>query len=158
MQSDDQGLVNTDPRTIAVPDTFINNIPTDVRGLSFSRTPQQLINMYSLGNPDGTGPFFPYGLVGAITTPTGYTDMATGLEDFPSEPYLATQVQAAPHLKFQSHATPHAIWRCLCWIAMYQFVFCVAYSKAAQLCLDLSVDGYMVLAAHTSCWLEVTFY
>ena len=92
LQSDDQGLVNTDPRTIAVPDTFINNIPTDVRGLSFSRTPQQLINMYSLGNPDGTGPFFPQGLVGAITKPTGYTNMASGLEDFPSEPYLATQV------------------------------------------------------------------
>ena len=92
MQSDDQGLVNTDPRTIAVPDTFINNIPTDIRGLTFSRTPQQLINMYSLGNPSGVGPFFPNGLVGAINKPTGYTNMASGLEDFPSEPYLATQV------------------------------------------------------------------
>ena len=92
LQSDDQGLVNTDPRTIAVPDSYINNIPTDVRGLSFSRTPQQLINMYSLGNPDGVGPFFPNGLVGAINKPTGYTNMAGGLEDFPSEPYLATQV------------------------------------------------------------------
>ncbi|DBA66091.1 TPA: hypothetical protein ACH3X2_003093 [Trebouxia sp. C0005] len=31
-QSDDQGLLNSDPRNIAVPDTFINNIPTDIRG------------------------------------------------------------------------------------------------------------------------------
>ena len=42
VQSDDQGLVNTDPRTIAVPDGFVNMIPTDVRGLTFSRTPQQV--------------------------------------------------------------------------------------------------------------------
>ena len=98
LQSDDQGLVNTDPRTIAVPDTFINNIPTDVRGLSFSRTPQQLINMYSLGNPDGIGPFFPNGLNGAITKPTGYTNMASGLEDFPSSPYVATQVLVHAHM------------------------------------------------------------
>ena len=42
LQMDDQGLVNTDPRTIAVPDYYINMIPTDVRGLTFSRTPQQV--------------------------------------------------------------------------------------------------------------------
>ena len=84
--------MNTDPRTIAVPDSFINLFPTDVRGLSFSRTPQQLINMYSLGNPDGISPFFPKGLVGAINKPTGYTNQASGLEDFPSDPYLADQV------------------------------------------------------------------
>ena len=41
-QLDDQGLVNTDPRTIAVPLFFPNMIPTDVRGLTFSRTPQQV--------------------------------------------------------------------------------------------------------------------
>ena len=92
LQSDDQGLVNTDPRNIAVPDTFINNIPTDIRGLTFSRTPQQLINMYSLGNPSGIGPFFPNGLVGAINSPVGYANMATGLEDFPASPMDAFQV------------------------------------------------------------------
>ncbi len=42
VQSDDQGLVNTDPRTIAVPESYVNMIPTDVRGLTFSRTPQQV--------------------------------------------------------------------------------------------------------------------
>ncbi len=92
LQSDDQGLLNSDPRNIAVPDTFINNIPTDIRGLTFSRTPQQLINMYSLGNPSGIGPFFPNGLVGAINSPVGYANMATGLEDFPATPADASQV------------------------------------------------------------------
>lgn len=38
----DQGLVNTDPRFIAVPDLGINMIPTDVRGLTFNRSPQQV--------------------------------------------------------------------------------------------------------------------
>ena len=94
MQSDDQGLVNTDPRTIAVPDAFINNIPTDIRGLTFSRTPQQLINMYCLGDASGISPFFPNGFVGAINSPVGYTNMATGLEDFPASPMLDTQVRA----------------------------------------------------------------
>jgi len=93
LQSDDQGLVNSDPRNIAVPDTFINNIPTDIRGLTFSRTPQQLINMYSLGNPSGIGPFFPNGFSGAINSPVGYTNMATGLEDFPASPMDAFQVR-----------------------------------------------------------------
>jgi len=42
LQIDDQGLVNTDPRFIAVPNTWVNPIPTDVRGLTFSRTPQMV--------------------------------------------------------------------------------------------------------------------
>ena len=77
---------------IAVPDTFINNIPTDIRGLTFSRTPQQLINIYSLGNPNGISPFFPNGLVGAITTPAGYANQASGVENFPSPAGIASQV------------------------------------------------------------------
>ena len=63
--------------------------------------------MYSLGNPDGVGPFFPNGLVGAINKPTGYTNMASGLEDFPSEPYLANQVQRGSTL--HSCACMHCI-------------------------------------------------
>lgn len=50
VQSDDQGLVNTDPRTIAVPDGFVNMIPTDVRGLTFSRTPQQVSHAVCISN------------------------------------------------------------------------------------------------------------
>lgn len=41
-QIDDQGLINTDPRYIAVPTDYLNMIPTDVRGLTFSRTPEQV--------------------------------------------------------------------------------------------------------------------
>ena len=37
-----QGLTNDDPRFIAVPDGYINLIPTDVRGLTFNRSPQQV--------------------------------------------------------------------------------------------------------------------
>ena len=44
LQMDDQGLVNTDPRFIAT-STHINNVPTDVRGLTFSRTPQQVTSV-----------------------------------------------------------------------------------------------------------------
>ncbi|CAL8468921.1 g8462 [Coccomyxa elongata] len=83
-QLDDQGLVNTDPRTIAVPLYYPNMIPTDVRGLTFSRTPQQVINIAVLGNPSGTGVFFPNGLVGNITKPTGYDVLASGLDSFPA--------------------------------------------------------------------------
>lgn len=42
MQVDDQGLVNTDPRYIAVPNAWVNLIPTNVNGLTFSRTPQMV--------------------------------------------------------------------------------------------------------------------
>ena len=38
----DQGLVNTDPRTIAVPDQGVNLIPTDIQGITFNRSPQQV--------------------------------------------------------------------------------------------------------------------
>ena len=43
VQIDDQGIVNTDSRTIAVPHDYANFIPTDIRGLTFARTPQQVL-------------------------------------------------------------------------------------------------------------------
>lgn len=67
-------------------------IPTDVRGLTFSRTPQQNINILTLGNPDGVGVFFPNGLIGAISKPTGFNKTASGTDDFPSSPMVAFQV------------------------------------------------------------------
>jgi len=94
-QFDDQGLVNTDARTIAVPDSYVNIIPTDVRGITFSRTPQMNINILTLGNPDGVGAFFPNGLIGAISKPTGYNVTAAGTDDFPSSPMVAFQVSSA---------------------------------------------------------------
>ena len=93
LQFDDQGIVNTDARTIAVPDSYVNIIPTDVRGITFSRTPQMNINILTLGNPDGVGVFFPNGLIGAISKPTGYNMTASGTDDFPSSPMVAFQVR-----------------------------------------------------------------
>ena len=94
LQFDDQGIVNTDARTIAVPDSYVNMIPTDVRGLTFSRTPQQNINILTLGNPDGVGVFFPNGLIGAISKPTGFNETASGTDDFPTSPMVAFQVSS----------------------------------------------------------------
>ncbi|KAK9826220.1 hypothetical protein WJX74_000769 [Apatococcus lobatus] len=62
-QVDDQGLLNTDPRNIAIVSSnpnvtqYINNFPTDVQGLSFSRTPAMIINILTLGNPQGLQPY-----------------------------------------------------------------------------------------------------
>ena len=42
LQFDDQGLVNTDPRTIALPDGFFNSMPTDIHGITFNRTPKMV--------------------------------------------------------------------------------------------------------------------
>ncbi len=44
----------------------------------------QVINIVTLGSPSGTGAFFPNGLVGNITKPTGYNVTASGLDSFPS--------------------------------------------------------------------------
>jgi len=50
-------------RFLAVSDGFVNLIPTDVRGCTRNRTPQQIINVLTIGNPNGIGGFFPSGLV-----------------------------------------------------------------------------------------------
>ena len=85
--------MNTDPRTIAVPNGWVNIIPTDVRGLTFSRTPQQVLNILFLGNPEAKGVFFPNGVYGAINKPVGYNVTASGLDSFPaSGAQVATQV------------------------------------------------------------------
>ena len=39
---DDQGLFNTDPRAQAVPELYVNFVPTDIQGITFGRTPQQV--------------------------------------------------------------------------------------------------------------------
>ena len=45
-----------------MPDTSINMVPTDIYGLTFTRTPAMLINILTLGSPNGTGVFFPEGM------------------------------------------------------------------------------------------------
>lgn len=81
-QIDDQGLLNKDPRFITVPGSFVNNIPTDIRGLSFSRTPLMNLNILMLGAKDGKGGFFPEGIAGRINTPEGFDKLAEGVEDW----------------------------------------------------------------------------
>ncbi|BDA43080.1 Desiccation-related protein PCC13-62 [Coccomyxa sp. Obi] len=83
-QIDDQGLINTDPRYIAVPQYYVNMVPTDIRGLTFSRSPQMLINILTLGSPQGVGVFFPKGFYGAINTPYSYNMSEPGLDAFPA--------------------------------------------------------------------------
>lgn len=57
-------MYNTDPSYIRVPTDQINLVPTDVRGLTFARTPQQVrvSVMYALPGPC---------LVGHVPCPRG---------------------------------------------------------------------------------------
>ena len=52
----------------------------------------QLINILTLGSPNGTGVFFPNGLGGAITKPTGFDKAANGYTTFPATTLVAGQV------------------------------------------------------------------
>lgn len=57
----------------------------------------QVINIVTLGSPDGKGVFFPSGLYGAINKPTGYNVTASGLDSFPSSgAKVASQVCINP--------------------------------------------------------------
>ena len=42
----------------------------------------QLINILTLGDPQGVGVFFPEGLLGAINKPTGFNVSASGTNAF----------------------------------------------------------------------------
>ena len=49
----------------------------------------QLINILTLSNANGVGVFFPKGLLGAITKPTGYNASTPANQAYPSQ--LASQ-------------------------------------------------------------------
>ena len=51
----------------------------------------QLINILTLGNPNGVGAFFPNGLLGKLTKPTGFANSANLLANFPPDA-VASQV------------------------------------------------------------------
>lgn len=76
----------------ALPSPYLARLADGMLTLMYA---MQLINIYTLGNPNGIGVFFPNGLVGNINTPTGFSAMATGLEDFPASPMDAFQVRYA---------------------------------------------------------------
>ena len=54
----------------------------------------QIINILTLGSPDGVGCFFPKGLLGRINKPTGYDTLASGTVawDASGPPKVAVQV------------------------------------------------------------------
>lgn len=90
----DQGLINTDPRFIAVPDSFVNMMPTDVRGLTFNRTPGQLLRILFIG-AETKGGFFPNGVYGNINSTKGYNAVVSGTADWPKDASLAFQESIA---------------------------------------------------------------
>ncbi|KAK9838781.1 hypothetical protein WJX74_003291 [Apatococcus lobatus] len=104
-QIDDQGLLNKDPRFIAIPGSYVNNIPTDIRGLSFSRTPLMNLNILMVGAKDGKGGFFPEGIAGRINTPEGFDKLAKGTEDFGNQPQIV-QMPASEVEKIPGPVTP----------------------------------------------------
>ena len=140
LQFDDQGIVNTDARTIAVPDSYVNMIPTDVRGLTFSRTPQQNINILTLGNPDGVGVFFPNGLIGAISKPTGFNETASGTDDFPTSPMVASQVSLRPSPQPPPPVPPQVSCCSVCH-CRFSFMFGVVPTPACLSCPAESLIG-----------------
>eukprot|EP00878_Enallax_costatus_P000877 GHUV01001004.1.p1 GENE.GHUV01001004.1~~GHUV01001004.1.p1 ORF type:complete len:475 (+),score=107.17 GHUV01001004.1:451-1875(+) len=85
----DQPLMNSNPNFIAVPTRNINLAPTDIRGLTFSRTPQQVLRIVTLGAGDNTDPspakggFFPKGVNGNINSTAGYQNAANAKAGFP---------------------------------------------------------------------------
>ncbi|KAF6253913.1 ferritin-like domain-containing protein [Scenedesmus sp. NREL 46B-D3] len=79
----DQALLNGNPNFIAVPTRNINLVPTDIRGLTFSRTPQQVLRIVTLGGDGDKGGFFPDGVNGKINSTEGYTDAANAYGGYP---------------------------------------------------------------------------
>jgi hypothetical protein len=58
-------------------------VPTDVRGLTLSRTPQQVLRIVTLGSPTGRGGFFPRGVNGRIVSPAGFSDAVNARGGWP---------------------------------------------------------------------------
>jgi len=75
---------------------------------------RQNINILTLGSPNGIGVFFPNGLNGVITKPTGYNATDSGVEDIPKHAISSGQVcfacfaNSAPALIFGYVCERHA--------------------------------------------------
>ena len=53
----------------------------------------QLINILTLGSPNGKGCFFPNGLQGEILTPTGFNESVPAVDNFPAVAQVAGQAR-----------------------------------------------------------------
>eukprot|EP00882_Tetradesmus_deserticola_P001009 GHRQ01001092.1.p1 GENE.GHRQ01001092.1~~GHRQ01001092.1.p1 ORF type:complete len:409 (+),score=152.07 GHRQ01001092.1:202-1428(+) len=91
----DQPLMNGNPNFIAVPTRSINLVPTDIRGLTFSRTPQQVLRIVTLAGPGDKGGFFPNGVNGKINSTAGYTDAANAYGGYPGNKVKVVSLAAA---------------------------------------------------------------
>jgi hypothetical protein len=79
----DQALKNFNLNFIAVPTDNINLVPTDIRGLCFSRTPQQVLRILTNGSPTSKGGFFPDGINGRLNSSEGYNVSANAYKGYP---------------------------------------------------------------------------
>eukprot|EP00898_Chlorokybus_atmophyticus_P007080 jgi/Chlat1/7373/Chrsp6S07411 len=80
--NDDQGLYNFDTNFITVPTLKINNVPTDIRGLTCSRTPKQVLHILTLGSENGHCGFFPNGVNSKVRNTIGFADQANGFAGY----------------------------------------------------------------------------
>jgi hypothetical protein len=112
----------------------------------------QLINVLTLGSPNGTGVFFPNGFAGAINKPTGYNATANGTTDFPSSSngyYVDTQVSyvhiPAPMLRSCSKGSSSADLRCAllphC-MSLWRGTISRCVSDTCQVSLEILVSGW----------------
>jgi hypothetical protein len=101
----DQPLYNGNPNFIAVPTRNINLVPTDIRGLTFSRTPQQVLCIVTLGggnNNDLTkakGGFFPNGVNGNINSTAGFLTAANAKAGYPGNKVTVKSLAAVGKAK-----------------------------------------------------------
>lgn len=91
----DQGITNNNTNLIAVPTDSINLAPTDIRGLTFSRTPQQVLHILTLGSPTSKGGFFPDGVNGRINSSVGYNVSANAYKGYSGNKVVVKSLKEA---------------------------------------------------------------
>lgn len=91
----DQALKNFNRNFIAVPTDNINLVPTDIRGLCFSRTPQQVLHILTNGSPTSKGGFFPDGINGRLNSSEGYNVSANAWKGYPGNKVMVMSLAQA---------------------------------------------------------------
>ena len=76
----------------------------------------QLINILTLGSPQGVGVFFPSGFLGAINKPASYNESLPGLDSFPAtNARVATQVLLHTAFALLLHLFCYTTSKCCNW-------------------------------------------